>query len=181
MQKNPDFNHHAKCKKLCITNLAFADDVLLFVRGDTKFVEMMMEAMSTFYKSTGLVVNPKKGSLPFKYLGVPLTSKHLSMQYYMPLVDRIVGRIHQWITKLLSYAGRIQLIKIVYCDIALYWMHSLPLPKCDIHIIEVVCRTFLWTGGSDVSRKSLLAWKNVCNPMEDCIFLTSALGIKSPC
>lgn len=32
MQKISDFNHHAKCDRLHITNLAFTDDVLLFNR-----------------------------------------------------------------------------------------------------------------------------------------------------
>ena len=31
MQMNPNFNHHPKCEKLQITNLAFADDLLLFL------------------------------------------------------------------------------------------------------------------------------------------------------
>ncbi|CAK8536554.1 unnamed protein product [Lathyrus sativus] len=34
MQRDPNFNYHAKCEKLKITNLTFADDVLLFCRGD---------------------------------------------------------------------------------------------------------------------------------------------------
>ena len=33
MQQNPDFNHHSKCEKIGLTNLTFADDVLLFYRG----------------------------------------------------------------------------------------------------------------------------------------------------
>lgn len=30
----PDFNFHSKCEKLGIINLSFADDLLLFSRGD---------------------------------------------------------------------------------------------------------------------------------------------------
>ena len=44
MQKNPNFNHHAKCEKLSITNLAFADDLLLFSRGDPISVDLMVKA-----------------------------------------------------------------------------------------------------------------------------------------
>ncbi|CAI8588215.1 unnamed protein product [Vicia faba] len=33
MQENMDFNHHAKCEKLKVTHLAFADDLLMFSRG----------------------------------------------------------------------------------------------------------------------------------------------------
>lgn len=37
MQTNPNFNHHAKCEKLNLTNLIFVDDLLLFFRGDMIF------------------------------------------------------------------------------------------------------------------------------------------------
>lgn len=60
MQKNMNFYHHAKSEKLSLTNLVFSDDVLLFSRGDTKFVELMMEILHTFSKFTGLGVNPRK-------------------------------------------------------------------------------------------------------------------------
>ena len=188
MQRNPDFNHHSKCEKLNITNLAFADDVLLFAIGDYRSVEMLMQTLNTFSETTGLVVNPskcniyfggvdaptktdimkltgfKEGPLPFKYLGVPLTSKKSSISHYLNLIDRITGKINHWSNKLLSYAGRLQLIKSVTFSIANYWMQCFPLPKFVIHKINTVCRNFLWTGGVDKSRKSPVAWTNVCRP-----------------
>ena len=60
MQKNPDFNHHAKCERLSITNLAFADDVLLFARGDCGSIKLIMDSLDLFAKSTGLTMNPRK-------------------------------------------------------------------------------------------------------------------------
>lgn len=105
MQLDPNFNHHAKCKKLNIANMSFADDVLLFSQGDTRSIELMMSAFNKFSVSTGLRINPSKcnvsfggvdantkqdiinltnfveGSLPFKYLGVPLTYKNISIHH----------------------------------------------------------------------------------------------------
>jgi hypothetical protein len=113
----PDFKFHSKCEHLGIINLSFADDLIIFTRGDTKSVELVMAKLLEFSKSTGLYVNPSKckiyyggvdehtkevirrttsfadGTLPFRYLGVPLTSKKLSIHHYMPLVDRIVDQI----------------------------------------------------------------------------------------
>ena len=65
MQRNPDYNHHAKCEKLSITHLTFADDILLFSRGDTISVEIMMEAVNKFTKSTGLMLNATKSRIYF--------------------------------------------------------------------------------------------------------------------
>lgn len=52
-----------------------------------------------------------KGSMPFKYLGVPLSSKKLNINQCRPLVEKVVNRIKGWTTRFLSYAGRFQLIK----------------------------------------------------------------------
>lgn len=46
------------------------------------------------------------GKLPFKYLGVPLSSRKLTIYQCEPLVDRTVSKIRYWTAKLLSYAGR---------------------------------------------------------------------------
>ncbi|XP_056689712.1 uncharacterized protein [Spinacia oleracea] len=54
-----------------------------------------------------------QGTFPFKYLGVPLTTRKLSFADYKPLIDRTVARIKSWTSKFLSYAGRLQLVKSV--------------------------------------------------------------------
>ncbi|KAK2388094.1 hypothetical protein QL285_061811 [Trifolium repens] len=186
LTKVPDFNLHSKCENLNIINLSFADDLLIFTRGDIVSVDLVMAKLRAFSNSTGLVVNPSKckvyyggvddttkrnireatsfadGSLPFRYLGVPLTSKKLSIHHYMPLVDRIVDRIHSWSAKLLSHAGRLQLICSVTFVVANYWMQCLPLPKKVIQKINAICRSFLWSGGVTITKKSPVAWDRVC-------------------
>ncbi|CAK8574804.1 unnamed protein product [Lathyrus sativus] len=82
----------------------------------------------------------------------------------MSLVDRIVNRIRHWSSKLLSYADRLQLINSTVTVIAAYWMNCLPFPKHVIKTINSICRTFLWTGSEEKSRKSPIAWKMVCKP-----------------
>ncbi|CAK8544799.1 unnamed protein product [Lathyrus sativus] len=105
-----------------------------------------------------------EGDLPFRYLGVPLTCKRLSMHHYMSLVDSIGSRSRHWSFKLLSYAGRLQLINSTITAIAAYWMSCLPFPKNVIKTINSIYRTFLWTGSEEKSRKFPIAWKMVCKP-----------------
>lgn len=188
MQKNHDYAYHAKCERLCITNLNFADDLILFTMGDSISVELMMMAFDSFSKSTGLVANLGKckicfgsvhndtkskildiisfidGPFPFKYLGVQLTCKKLYIHHYMSLVVKIVSTIMHWSTDLLSYAGRVQLIKIVTFAIVNYWMKCFPMSENVIKMIEAICRSFLWTRGPNISRKSLVAWDTACKP-----------------
>ncbi|XP_058725382.1 uncharacterized protein LOC131596669 [Vicia villosa] len=101
MQLDPNFNHHPKCEKVKMTNLTFADDILLFCREDAISGQMMLQTMHKFSTSTSMVMDPNKckiyfgglnfddrvimkhvsgfqeGDYPFRYLGVPLTTKKL--------------------------------------------------------------------------------------------------------
>ncbi|XP_050909683.1 uncharacterized protein LOC127123515 [Lathyrus oleraceus] len=133
LKNNPNFNFHSKCEKLNITNLCFANDLLLFARGDVEFVRLMMTAYNVFSLSTRLKFNPAKcciffggvnqivrndiknltgfaeGNLPFCYLGIPMSSKRLSAQAYDNLIDKIMGKINHWNSRFLFYAGMLLL------------------------------------------------------------------------
>lgn len=39
LKNNPDYNYHPRCQKLGITHLRFADDLLIFIRGEEKSVQ----------------------------------------------------------------------------------------------------------------------------------------------
>ncbi|KAK2435581.1 hypothetical protein QL285_020628 [Trifolium repens] len=147
-----------------------------------------METLEKFSKATGLKVNPAKcciffggvdqnirdeikgithfeeGKFPFRYLGIPMVSKKLSIHNYMDLIDRIVGRITHWSSRLLSYVGRFQLLKSMTFAMMDYWMQCLPFPKAVIHKINSICRTFFWTGSIEKSQKAPVAWKTICQP-----------------
>ncbi|OIT31217.1 hypothetical protein A4A49_62181, partial [Nicotiana attenuata] len=45
-----------------------------------------------------------QGEMPFKYLGIPLSTKKISMIQWQPLIQKIVARISSWTAKKLSYA-----------------------------------------------------------------------------
>lgn len=182
MQTNPDFNHHAKCERLRLTNLPFANDGLLFCRGDIVSVKMMLDTIKQFSASTGLVVNPKKCKiycgglsledkhrmkeittfdevvLPMRYLGIHITSKKLTIHQYIPLIDKILHRMTHWTIKLLSYAGRVQLVQSIIVVITQYWMQCMPLPHFVIKKIDSICKIFDWTGITEITRKSPVSW-----------------------
>ena len=66
---------------------------------------------------------------PFKYLGVPLSIRKLSISQCMPLVEKMIARLKCWSSKLLAYSGRLQLVKSVLFEMQIYWVfprRSLP-------------------------------------------------------
>ncbi|XP_060182493.1 uncharacterized protein LOC132612187 [Lycium barbarum] len=173
-----------------LIQLGFADDLLLFSRGDLGSVQLMYTIFQEFSSVSGLIANKDKssiyfggvpnedqrrilyflgipkGELPIKYLGVPLCAKRISVVQYQPLLEKMLGRITSWTTLFLSYAGRMQLLKSVLFSIQVFWSQLFVLPRKVIKMIEAICRTFLWTGGIDVSKKALLAWDKICGPKE---------------
>uniref|UniRef100_A0A1S3Y946 Reverse transcriptase domain-containing protein n=1 Tax=Nicotiana tabacum TaxID=4097 RepID=A0A1S3Y946_TOBAC len=120
---NPDFNYHPKCAKMQILQLGFADDLLLFCRGDLKSVQLLYNGFQEFSQASGLKINKnksslfcggitqedqekiisflgiQKGELPVRYLGVPLSTRRISIAQCHPLVEKIVGRITFWTTR----------------------------------------------------------------------------------
>jgi hypothetical protein len=61
------------------------------------------------------------GSLPVKYLQVPLISTRLTHNDCMPLMDWILSMIKMWTSTSLTYAGCLQLIKFILFSIKVYW------------------------------------------------------------
>ena len=98
---NEDFQYHNYCHKQKIVNVCFADDLILFTRGDLNSTKVIMESLQEFKEVSGLVQSiPKSttffsnvashvkssilqmmpfevGTLPIKYPGVPLISSRL--------------------------------------------------------------------------------------------------------
>ena len=81
-----------------------------------------------------------------------------------PLVKKIISRIENWSSKLLSYAGRMQLIKSVLFGVQTYWSQIFALPQKVLKLIQTACRVFLWTGRSGVSKRAVVAWEYICLP-----------------
>ncbi|GKD36878.1 RNA-directed DNA polymerase, eukaryota, reverse transcriptase zinc-binding domain protein [Tanacetum coccineum] len=108
IKRNKDFKYHYGCKKLKITHLCFADDLLVFCHGDFKYVSTIKEALEEFSSYSGLKANMNKsnvffgglttgeqsiilsvipfstGRLPVRYLGVPLLTKKICAKDWFP-------------------------------------------------------------------------------------------------
>lgn len=81
--RDHNFNLYAKYEKIGLTNLCFADDLLLFVKGDKISVEIIMYTFGKFSNSIGLKVNPENCCIYFR--GVDnLTKKTIKVIIQVP-------------------------------------------------------------------------------------------------
>nr|XP_010312970.1 uncharacterized protein LOC104644590 [Solanum lycopersicum] len=63
LKEDTNFKYHPKCAKLDITHLCFADDLLLFSRGDLKSIKAIQTCFSEFSQALGLQANLNKSSI----------------------------------------------------------------------------------------------------------------------
>ncbi|XP_049406353.1 uncharacterized protein LOC125870027 [Solanum stenotomum] len=58
-----DFKYHPMCKKLKLTHLIFADDLMIFCKGNVDSVNRVMKALAHFNVATGLEANLEKSNV----------------------------------------------------------------------------------------------------------------------
>ncbi|KAL0355542.1 UNVERIFIED_CONTAM: hypothetical protein Sradi_4001100 [Sesamum radiatum] len=185
-----DFLYYWKCREVGLINLCFADDVLVFCAGTSYSVQTISTALAEFAELSGLRANPNKsliilsravreerqaileiisfpeGTLPIKYLGVPLVDSRLKIADCRGLLEKIDDRLAGWGHLHFSFAGRVQLIKSVLSSLHTYWASVFFLPKAIITEIERRMRQFLWKGAAGRGYAKG-AWHRVCAPMRE--------------
>jgi len=181
-----DFNFHPRCGQLRLTHLAFADDLMLFARGDQGSVRIIMDCLSDFGTRSGLSVNLFKSSLftagiygddlirirqltaippgvmPFRYLGVPVAAQRLQVAHFAPFTDKITMYINSWTAACLSFAGRAELIRSVLQGVDCFWLSIFPIPSAIIDRVTRLCRNFLWR-----KRHHPISWESMCLPKSE--------------
>ena len=135
---------HHRCKGIALNHLVFADDLIVFCKGDYESIMWNLRSLATFAASSGLNANAgksaintcnmeegvkqqvlretryKEESLPFSYLGVNISAKRLGKDDCQFLIDKITAKIKTWGTRSLSYAGRAQLVNSVLLNLHSY-------------------------------------------------------------
>jgi hypothetical protein len=81
-------------------------------------------------------------SFPCRYLGLLLHLRRLCKIAYMPLLDKVRGKLMRWKGKLMSKAARAQLMKSVLTLIVTYHATVFPLPKWLIKKIDKLRHNF---------------------------------------
>lgn len=91
-----------------------------------------------------------------------------------PLLGR--ARVEGWKARLLSFGGKLTLIKHVLCSIPIHTLAAVPIPNTFLANLERIGANFLWSANGD-SRHHWLSWSKICHPMK-AMKLASDLFIK---
>ncbi|XP_074300504.1 uncharacterized protein LOC141631780 [Silene latifolia] len=174
--RQPSVSYHPKCSKIDLTHLLFADDLMIFTRGDVPSVQAVLDTLRKFAGWTGLHANTSKteiyfggikedikcqilqttgfseGKFLFRYLGLPLNTARNRFDMYGALITKIQAAIQRPLSsKLLSYAGKVQLLNSIVFGIENFWCAGCLLPRSVIKLINRIEE-----GGFGI--KELLSW-----------------------
>ncbi|XP_039049729.1 uncharacterized protein LOC120190725 [Hibiscus syriacus] len=177
---------HLKCRKIGLTHLSFADDLLIFCKGNVDYVVGVLTTLDQFYDVFGLKLNPAKceifaagihprimenlkiitgfkiGNLPVHYLGIPLVTRKLTEKDCQALIDNIKLKLHHWSNRNLSYAGRLELIRSVLFNVSSYWCRQLVLPASILKKVDQICSRYFWKGADKSAAGARVSWDKIC-------------------
>jgi hypothetical protein len=122
------------------------------------------EDMAEMLRTTGF----PHGSMPFRYLRVPIAAERLKIVHFPDLLEGIKSSIEAWSQKSLSYVGRVQLIKSVVQGVECFWLSILPIPSAILDKLMSLYPGFLWG-----KNNFLVAWKKLALPLDE-----GGLGIR---
>ncbi|GKA46941.1 RNA-directed DNA polymerase, eukaryota, reverse transcriptase zinc-binding domain protein [Tanacetum coccineum] len=198
VERNRFFIYHKGCKELKLTHLSFADDLLVISHGDEHSIKVIKDSLEEFSLVSGLLPNMDKsviffgsvkenvkekilevlpfkiGKLHVKYLGIPLLAKRLGINDCKCLVEKVKNKVQDWKNKVLSYAGRLQLIASILSTMQSYWASVVKIPKAVTKEINGILKKFLWSYSGMSNGKAKVAWKVVCKPKSE-----GGLGIRN--
>jgi hypothetical protein len=129
---------------------------------------------NNFLDTAATFLNCRIGSLPFKYLGLPVGANPRLMSTWKPMVDAIRRRVGSWGNKFLSFGGRIVMVNAILNAIPIYYLSYLKMPAKVWREVIKIQRRFLWSGLSSRSKISWVKWDEVCKPKKD-----GGLGVRN--
>ena len=74
------------------------------------------------------VLGCKQGSLPLKYLGLPLGAKYKDKTIWNPILEKMERKLAGWEKLYLSKGGRVTLIKSTLSNLPTYFLSLFPIP-----------------------------------------------------
>ena len=182
---------------VCISHLLFTDDTILFCDASREQLLSIRLVLSFFQAFTSLKVNVRKseivpvgevsnldalanilqcrvGSLPMKYLGMPLGTSFKTASIWNPILEKIEKKLFGWKRLYLFKGGRFMLLKSTLSSLPTYFLSLFTIPKAVATRLESIQRNFLWGSSEGSFKYPLVAWEKVCLPVE-----IGGLGIRS--
>ncbi|XP_062104088.1 uncharacterized protein LOC133815248 [Humulus lupulus] len=142
-----EFHFHPLCKNLHLVNLCFADDLILFCKGNFRSLNLLMDGFLRFSQSSGMSANLNKSHIYFGGVAADVKNNILSSilieEGHFPL-------------KYLGVSLKPTRWQVADC--------SEIIKKLVIQEIDRICRNFLWGANGHRSKFHCSSWSQVRLP-----------------
>lgn len=174
-----------------LSHVLYADDLFIFCRGDDSSLKNLRLFLESYGAASGQIVNKdkstfymgeaysyrrgrvhrllgyKSGSAPFIYLGVPIFKGMPRRRHLQAIADKANSRLTSWKGKLLSIAGRVQLVKDIFQSMLLHSFSVYLWPSSLLKYLAVCARNFIWSGDVAIKKLVTVSWKQLCCPRNE--------------
>lgn len=168
--------------------IQFADDTVIVCESHPKTLKVVALTLTVFEELTGLRINRSKSTfvpiatptryvqvierilgtqssqLPIRYLGLPLSLRKPRKSDFQPMIQAVQQRLAGWKANILSYGGRVTLVKSVLSAMPLHYMQVFRIPKGVLKHVDRMRRNFLWRGNNPCKAiNCLVNWDRICS------------------
>ncbi|XP_026410380.1 uncharacterized protein LOC113305574 [Papaver somniferum] len=183
---NRSMNVMVSKKGVAPTHLLFADDILVFCRGNLHSLQNLKNMLVLYQHASGQCVNYAKSKFyyggdtlsrviaissylgmkryifPDKYLRIQLKPGIVRHIHVRQVVEKIMDKLDGWKGKLLSFQARLVLIKSVISSYVIHCMDVYKWPCTVIKQVERDIRNFLWSGDAEKRKYFTVLYDDQC-------------------
>ncbi|XP_071718424.1 uncharacterized protein [Rutidosis leptorrhynchoides] len=173
-----------------ISHCFFADDALFIGEWSDDNIRNLICILKCFFLVSGLQVNIHKSNImgigiplnernraanafgctpatiPFTYLGIPIGANMRRIENWNTIVNKVEKRLAKWKVNLLSFGGRLTLIKSVLGALGTYFLSMFKAPKGVIKRLESLRANFLWGGSKEDRKIHWVKWSEIIKSKE---------------
>lgn len=178
---------------LPLSHILYADDLMVARCATEQEVWAFQRVFQVFAKNSGLEINPENSTTWFskgcseeckerlrleigareadqteKYLGVLVTQGQQQIDLiHNLLIEKFNSKLAGWKVHMLSFAGRLTLIKSMLISIPVYFMTIAKLPNRTLDQLNSMMRRFLWGKIENDRYMTFIAWHKICAEYEE--------------
>lgn len=172
--------------------------MLIFCKGNIANLNKLVSLFQTYANFSGQIVNCGKSSIyggamsllrlnivaslsgfkvgisHFVYLGVPIFKCKPQASFLLPIADIILLKLASWKGSLLSFVGRVELVKFLIQSMLFHSMTVYAWPVSLLRYIETTAHNFIWSENISKSKIVTVASKKLCKSYSE-----GGLGLRS--
>ncbi|XP_071719506.1 uncharacterized protein [Rutidosis leptorrhynchoides] len=169
-----------------VSHCFFADDALFVGEWNDGNAQNLLCILRCFQLVSGLRINMIKSNLlgvgingvevdrlagnlgcrpdklPFTFLGLPVGKNMNRIDSWDPILNKFKSKLATWKVNLLSFGGRLTLIKSVLGALGTYYFSMFKAPKGVLKSFESIRAKFFWGCSNDTKKVQWVKWSDVC-------------------